>query len=692
MISGAACALWMVASALAGDLFLMGDRVGYGITRSQGQACFAIAPSSIARQNVNLHAMLPGAFRLPAQVIHTFDAGFAIVRVGEDITACEGEHWEEGAHLKLALERTGIGSLEIRLGDGTVGSMHVHIDEIDPDGFFTISPVVDSDRLMEGMSGSRVLLENNVAGLLLSVDEVRNNGRVIRQDELNALVAPFFDSLVGHELAADIDRGDGAAFDETTGDDVMDAVADRDVAAAEADTGTDDTTADVAADVDAGAATTVVDMAGDDVTTEYLADDVVEDSESMDTVQTKPRPEILHRFFIGKQTWRNNPKIVGTRLFVGSSGHEWNKSDPLDGVYSFDLETGKQVWFVHTEADANDLTYIKGLVVAGTDSGEVIGIGARSGKTYWTRKFDGKVYARPVSLPTGVAIATSIGDLYVLNLKDGITRARSRLDAGVRAGLVAAKEDLWVATESGTLYRYVGFGDVQIRRRSRIFYPDELGTKLSGVAIEWYERLGQGRGRRAKFYGAPLVVDDRIILSVVRQEEHEYPPVMAFAKDGGLDWIGTDPDGYIDSAFGDSRLTPASWFDHLILADPYSNSIYSLSGDSGEVTWATDLGHPTFQHWASPVVENDHVYVARHDGFLHKLQANDGKRIWSMYFGQYAHAGKSFLQNEPLPKMDSGPVWSPQLASPIFSTPAVSGDTIVVGTDEGYLYIIKDTE
>jgi len=630
--------------------------------------------------------MIPGVFRLPAQVVQSFDAGFAIVRVGEDRTACKGEHWEDGAHLEVALTRTGIGSLEIRPGDGALGRMHVHVDEVDPDGFFAISPVVDSDRLMEGMSGSQVLLENSIAGLLLSVDEARNIGRVIRQDKLSALVAPFFDSLsVVTELTADADAGEAAGVDASD-------VAKAEETAADVDTGDASTGEDTAVGVDAGDDVVVGFTADEDEVGSTVVDSAVVDTELPDTLQTKPRPEILHRFFIGKQTWRNNPKIVGSRLFVGSSGREWNKSDPLDGVYSFDLETGKQVWFVHTEADANDLTYIKGLVVAGTDSGEVIGIGARSGKTYWTRKFDGKVYARPVSLPTGVAIATSIGGLYVLNLKDGSTSASSRLDAGVRAGLVAAKEDLWVATESGTLYRYVGFGDVQIRRRSRIFYPDALGKKLSGIAIDWYERLGQGRGRRAKFYSAPLVLDDRIILSVVREGQYEYPPVMAFGKDGGLEWIGTDPDGYINGTFGDSRMTPASWHRHLIFADPYSNSIYALSSDSGEVLWATDLGRPTYQHWASPVVENDHVYVARHDGFLHKLRANDGKRIWSMYFGRYALAGESFLRNEPLPNMESDPEWSSQILNPIFATPAVSGNTIVVGTDEGYVYVIKDVE
>ena len=415
-------------------------------------------------------------------------------------------------------------------------------------------------------------------------------------------------------------------------------------------------------------------------------------ADSSNTAQANSRPEIVQQFFIGKQTWRNNPTIVGNRLFVGSSGRVWNEPDELDGVYSFNLDTGEQIWFVHTDDDFNDLTYINGLVVGGTDSGEVLGIGARSGKTYWTRQFYGKVYARPAHLREGVAVATSIGGLYVLNLNDGVTKASSDLDAGVRAGLVAAQGELWVATVSGMLYRYVAFGEVQLRRESKIYYPDEYGNRLSGIAIDWYERLGKGRGQLAKFYGAPLVLDDRVILSVVRTGQYDYPPVMAFRKNGRLDWIGTDPGGMVGGAFGDSRITPASWYGQLIVADPYSNAIYSLATDSGEVVWATDLGHPGFQHWASPVVVNDYVYVARHDGFLHKLQASDGKRIWSMFLGQQVHAGKTFLEDEPLPRLKSDFEWNSQLSNPIFSTPAVSEDTIVVGTDEGYVYVIKDLE
>ena len=683
-IAGGVLCLAAAISALAGDLLLMGDQVRYGISRVQGESCFAIAPLSVAPEGASLLALFPGDVHQPAKVVQTVGAGLAIVRIGGDDTACKNRIWMEGKNLETVMARTGIGMLEVSSDDSPVNGIYVRVREIDTDGFFAITPLRASVRLNEGMSGGRVLLEDSAAGMLLSVDEKRNRGRVIRQDHLSQLIQPFFDSLPPPVPAKPAITNPASAAALTSPD-----LEEPDVteSASAAPVLKDASSADVVS-MDSGSIDTDSMTAGSNG--RDLVNTVPTDADSQDGGRAKPRPEIVQQFFIGKQTWRNNPTIVGNRLFVGSSGRVWNEPDVLDGVYSFNLDTGEKTWFVHTDADFNDLTYINGLVVGGTDSGEVLGIGARTGKTYWTRQFYGKVYARPARLRAGVAVATSAGGLYVLDLKNGLTKARSELDAGVRAGLVAAQGELWVATVSGTLYRYVGFGEVQLRRESRIYYPDEFGNELSGKAIAWYERLGKGRGQRAKFYGAPLVMDDRVILSVVRARQYDYPPVMAFTKSGQLDWIGTDPGGMVGSAFGDSRLTPASWYGRLIVADPYSNAVYSLEADSGEVVWATHLGHPDFQHWASPVVANDYVYVARHDGFLHKLRASDGKRIWSMFIGQNGHAGRTFLEDEPLPDLESDFEWNSQIPNPIYSTPAVSDDTIVVGTDEGFVYVIKD--
>ena len=611
--------LSLVMQAQAGDIFLIGERVGYGVTRAHGDSCFAITAATVAPNGSRVYAIQPGMRRAPAEVKRTFDEGVSIVRIGARETTCEAAAWSDGASLQIALGRTRIGALLIGAGDGSQGRMHIRVDEIDPRGYFWITAVRDSDRLMSGMVGGRVVLEDSDAGILLEVDQRSNRGRVIRQDYLAGLVTPFFESWVEEFVP---------------------------------EPGTD----------------------------------------SKNDQAEQPRPTITNRFFIGKQSWRNNPKIVGTRVFVGSSGRERGQPDVLDGVYSFDLLTGEQVWFVPTQVDFNDLTYIKGLVIGGTEASDVMAIGARTGKTYWTKRFDSPVSARPVVTAGSVAVVTNSGELNVLDPKDGSTQLSSELDGGVSAGLAADRHGLWVATEAGTLYRYAGFGEVQMRRDSSVYYPDELGHSLAGNAIRWYDRLGNGKGLRAKFSAAPLVLKDSIVLSLVREDDYDYPPVISFRKDGALGWIGTDPNQFVNTLFGNSHLTPVPWYDRLILADAVSNSIYSISRDTGEIIWATDLGNLNFQLWSSPVVSNDHVYIGTYGGFLHKFAADTGERIWSMYLGQHETAGRTFLRDEPLPDGRDDPAWRLELANPIFATPAVSNGTIVVGTDEGYLYVISDPE
>lgn len=598
-------------SSLGGDVLLHEGRAGYGVTRHGGDACFAIAPSWLAPQRSQLSALRPGVFRHAVVVEAVYKEGFSIVRIGEDAGLCGDAAWDDGAGLDARLAKTELALLQAGVDDAA--PMHVRIERIDADGFFTIAPVRRSDKLVGAMSGRRVLLDDSYAGVLLEVDEMKNRGRVIRQDFLTLLTKPFFSSR------------------------------------------------------QPGSATRAVppDTAG---------------------------PVIKQRYFIGKQTWRNNPKIVGSRIFVGSSGYTRGQADPLDGVYSFDMATGQRAWFVPTDGDFNDLTYIKGLVIGGTESGQVLGVGARSGKTYWTRQMSAAVSAQPVRVRNFVAVATADGSLVLLALKDGASKLTSEVDGPVRAGLAAGRGDLWVATESGKLYRYVSFGEVQMRRDSNVYYPDAMGNPLSGSALAWYQRLGEGRGLRASLYAPPLVLEDKVIVTLAREDQYAYPPVMAFHKNGQLAWIGTDPKKLAGDNFGDSYLKPAAWYDRLILADPDSNSIYSISRETGEIVWAQTLGNENFQLWSSPVVADDHVYIATYDGFLHKFDAIDGRRLWSMYLGHDDLAGETFLAGQPLPDVRMNPAWRASNSGPVFSTPAVSGNTIVIGNDQGYLYVIEDRE
>jgi len=413
--------------------------------------------------------------------------------------------------------------------------------------------------------------------------------------------------------------------------------------------------------------------------------------------------KILWHRKIGVQSWRNNALIVGSHLFIGSSGQKWNEPDMADGIYAFDIKTGKQIWFVHSQNDFNDLAYMEGLIIGGSDAGEVFAVSAISGKVKWQQKLDGKVYAKPAYLDEGVAVATGKGKLFLLNLNDGKVIDQVQLDGGVRAGMTAKGTDLWIATESGWVYQLTAFGTFNFWRKIKVFYPDSFGRQLNESELPTgtmkYSYLGKDDNgevgfSEARFYAAPLILDDKIILGFVRDTYYSYPAVVAISSQSSgtkVAWFGTDDSQKLGDTFGNIRFTPSEYKDLLIFGNPYSNKAYALSKQDGSLVWETSLGQPMFQHWPSPVVHGDYVYIARHDGYLHKLRAKDGKRLWSIFLGDSESAGLIFRSDQDLPGENLRTQWSPLRASPIFATPAVSGKYIVIGTGEGDLYVIEQS-
>jgi outer membrane protein assembly factor BamB len=254
-------------------------------------------------------------------------------------------------------------------------------------------------------------------------------------------------------------------------------------------------------------------------------------------------------------------------------------------------------------------------------------------------------------------------------------------------------QHLWVTTTAGSVYR-LNASNLATERRTAVYYPDEFGTAQQSIndfpkGLERYaDDEGTRKYSRATLYAAPVILGGKVIVGFVRGTYYSYPAVMAFDADlSNVLWVGTSFGKRSD--FGNIRFSPAHYADKLIFGDPYSNRIYALSESTGSRVWVNELGQKMFQHWSSPVVRNDNVFVARHDGLLHKLRASDGTRIWSIYLGRHESAGISIMKDEALPAVHDTTLWNPEKSSSIFATPAVSGDAIVVGTNEGYLYAIR---
>lgn len=405
-----------------------------------------------------------------------------------------------------------------------------------------------------------------------------------------------------------------------------------------------------------------------------------------------PRPSIAWKARIGVASWRNNPLFVGDSLFVGSSGTVWNKPDAADGVYAFGARTGRKLWTARSSADVNDLAYMEGRIVAGNDGGEVVALSATTGKMLWKVRLQGAVYAKPAYSDSGIVVATGAGIVYLLDLQTGKTLSTARVDGPVRAGLVAEDTNVFITTEAGSIYQATTFGTISLHRIATLQYPDEYGDAASTLpSLAKYNELGGGKFSVASVYAAPLVTNGHLFLGFVRQTYYRYPAVVALRRRPAADpflWVATDPDQKVRD-FGNVRFTPALFRNLLILGNPYSNAVYALRTDDGTVAWHTPLGQSMYQHWSSPVVAGARVFVARHDGSVHMLDAASGKRLWTIFLGDEQTAGLAIGTGEELPGVNARTQWNPLGHKALFATPAYSNGMLAVATEDGVLYVLN---
>lgn len=149
-----------------------------------------------------------------------------------------------------------------------------------------------------------------------------------------------------------------------------------------------------------------------------------------------------------------------------------------------------------------------------------------------------------------------------------------------------------------------------------------------------------------------------------------------------------------------------------------SNSIYALNASSGKVKWRNQLGQDLPYEWAfdyyisSPLVDDGVVYTGSGNGFLYALKADNGSELWKFNAGtrirstpaikgNNLYAGDCLGRVYALDKRSGSKVW--QFATrgdtmrnenfgfdrkAVIASPAIAGNTVVVGGRDGYLYAI----
>lgn len=388
------------------------------------------------------------------------------------------------------------------------------------------------------------------------------------------------------------------------------------------------------------------------------------------------KPKLLWKAPVGIAGWLNSPVIADGTVFVGSGGYLWNLPDhadyadttPTDGVYAFDLDTGVRKWFTPAENDVNSVALVDGKLIATGDEGAIWALDPASGRRLWQTRLEGAGFQL---LPHGkqVLVGDSEGQLAWVDAASGQIAARTRLDGAIRAGASSDGKNIYTATTRGSVYAFDARGHMKWRQSLQDLYPEHAGSE-GALAI----------------YAAPTLYKDLVVLGFARDSYYESPALLALeARSGKLRWKSQPFEG--KSEWGNVRTSPAIYRDRLIYAEPYSNVVVAINGDTGKAEGGSAVGAPMFPQWSSPAIAENIAYVPRFDGGLYALDAGNGQPIWSFYLGIPSRAGSEF----PPEFADlQDPEWKPLIGDAIYASPALAADGRILIPAAGFLYCIGE--
>lgn len=334
-----------------------------------------------------------------------------------------------------------------------------------------------------------------------------------------------------------------------------------------------------------------------------------------------------------------SPSVADGTVYIGIRDEDGIQRN---GIAAMDLETGRERWRFHTDAQVQATPAVEdGRVYAASVRGTLYAVGAASGEKLWEE-------------------ATAVD-------KDGVQRGRMYFPAA--------------AVDRGVVYQ--GYGT---RAGSRLMALDgATGETRWDVALE-----------NDQFIAAtPAFHDGK--LYVVAGSRYLY---ALDAETGGVLWrkqptraswshsVASLADGRIFVGFRTGILTA--------LDGATGGTLWTYqSPDSARSDLAYDIYEPITP--SSPAVSNGVVYMGFPDGYVSAHRAASGERLWSYrtrggvmsspaVSGDVVYVGSNDGNLYALDADTGVERWSFEIGAWVASSPAVSGNALIVGAFDGNLY------
>jgi outer membrane protein assembly factor BamB len=377
----------------------------------------------------------------------------------------------------------------------------------------------------------------------------------------------------------------------------------------------------------------------------------------------------------------SSPVAAGDKLFVGSSDHV---------LYALDLATGALKWKFKTDGRVTSSPAVStGLVYFGSYDSNFYAVDAASGQLKWKFKTEGERRFAAKHLHGAEPAAETMPDPFDFYLSSPV----------VWKGLV-----------------FFGSGDTNI-------YALDAATG----SLKWKFKTGD------VVHGSPAISDGTLFVG--SWDSYFYALDAVTGKEKWRFKTGEDPeihnqvgiqsspavaDGVVyfgcrdskfyavDAATGKERWSfsnKGSW----VIASPavVDGRVYFATSDSGlfnglDAKAGTPIFSLDFKHWpmfSSPAIAGDTLYIGSHQGKLLAINLKSQKLAWTFETENSKKNGPIYDKADGTPNyeaaffdffyddMVSG-VQKMMSVGAILSSPAVSGNTVYVGSADGNVYAL----